>query len=221
MNVSFKRIFLAFLLSMLIIFNIRSCLPRFQTIDTIQVEITDSGIKPSNVDLSVYLDTGQPDVTLIKDQKMILITGPIDASTATKFKSLLTNDINTVAISSPGGEIISAIDIANEIYQQGIDTFIPSEGGCFSGCTIIFQAGKRRIAYENSMLMYHSAKLKLPNGDNQVSAYGTSIYWAYLMMFDINPSIIYMMENMETDYLITAINSKKYNIATGIIMLDK
>lgn len=217
--ISVKNIILGALLGYVIILGVRSYAN--QKLDIVQVEITKDGLMPTDIDPGNFWVTEDSEVTVLPDNETILITGPIEESTAKKFKSLLTDKIKLVAISSPGGEVVSSVAISAEIYKRHIDTLVPDGAECFSGCTIIFQAGARRFAYENSMFAYHSAKAKLKNGQEQVSVYGTSIYWAYLLLYDIEPKIFDVMTDMQTDYFITATTSKEYNIVTDLILVDE
>lgn len=215
MKISIKRILMAFAIGYAIMFGIR----HFSTpdkIETFQVEITKTGIKPIDVYSDSFSTTETSEIKVI-DQDTILITGPIAVDTYTKFNKLLTPNIKTVAISSPGGDLAASSGIGVEIYKRHLDTLVPEHGECFSGCTIIFQAGKNRSAYSNTMFMYHSAKSVSDSGKERISTRGTAVYWAYLMLFDADPKLLDQLTDMKADYFITAEYSKEFNIATNVI----
>lgn len=186
----------------------------------LQVEILNNTFKPIDISNQYFWVTDNSQVLLTKDNSAIQITGPIDDKTYKKFKTLLTDKITTVIISSPGGDVTASVEISKLIYNNKLDTEIPNKGECFSGCTMIFQAGQRRVAYSNTLFGYHYATATLKDGSEKTSAYGTGVYWSYLAYFGVNPVLIEQFTDKEVDYFIKPKESMKYNIVTMIIPVD-
>ena len=71
------------------------------------------------------------------------------------FKMLLEQnlDITKVSLTSYGGFVEAAYEIADLILDYNLDTHL--EGDCESACTILFLAGNKRTAKEDSKLGFH------------------------------------------------------------------
>ena len=71
------------------------------------------------------------------------------------FKILLEQnlDITKVSLTSFGGSVGAAYEIADLILDYNLDTHL--EGDCESACTILFLAGNKRTAKKDSKLGFH------------------------------------------------------------------
>ena len=71
------------------------------------------------------------------------------------FKMLLEQnlDITKVSLTSYGGFVEAAYEIADLILDYNLDTHL--EGDCESACTILFLAGNKRTSKEDSKLGFH------------------------------------------------------------------
>lgn len=70
-------------------------------------------------------------------------------------KTLKENPVEKVILNSPGGTMHTSVSIAEWIRSHNINTEIPQQGYCFSSCTLVFQSGIQRSAYESSSIGYH------------------------------------------------------------------
>ena len=61
-------------------------------------------------------------------------------------KLIQNNQVENLIISSPGGLVYEALDIAYLIRQNGISIFIPKDQFCLSACAFIFFAGNARVS---------------------------------------------------------------------------
>ena len=79
---------------------------------------------------------------------VLMLSGEIDERSALNFRRALAAhpDIKIVSLNSEGGYVQLALLIADDVYQAGISTVIPSESICYSACAFIFFAGKNRQA---------------------------------------------------------------------------
>jgi hypothetical protein len=62
-----------------------------------------------------------------------------------------------VTLNSPGGSVVAALLIANDILNREYDTAY-NEGICYSACTTIWLAGKTRYMSPGATLGFHQAK---------------------------------------------------------------
>lgn len=186
-----------------------------------QAEIVDGKLQVIDIDPEKLWTTPDSQVQYLADMKTILISGAIVPEMLPKFKKLLNRDIKLVAIASPGGDLKTSINIANIVREKKYDTMVPYSSMCYSGCTLIFQAGQHRIAYSNSMLMYHSAKFVHPKtGKDTISEAGTALFWGNLIALGVSSDMFGLMGDLNTDYYISAKNSTRYHIVNELIMVD-
>jgi hypothetical protein len=75
------------------------------------------------------------------------LVGEIDSRTPLAFSRLVETlpSIKTLFLSSPGGNVYSAILIAREVDRLGLSTIIPKDADCFSACSFIYFAGHERF----------------------------------------------------------------------------
>lgn len=67
-----------------------------------------------------------------------------------------TGAIKRVVISSTGGDVESAIKLADEIFNRKIDVYV--EGPCFSSCAnYIFTAGAKKYILNGGLVAWHGA----------------------------------------------------------------
>lgn len=88
------------------------------------------------------------EVTVDPDGEFVALIGPIDQQVEADFLAVIyaQPSIGVVVLSSPGGDVASALDIAEAVHRLGLATFIPYDGHCESACSFIFFAGQERWA---------------------------------------------------------------------------
>lgn len=82
------------------------------------------------------------------------IHGPINKAVATKAVELITSirpdvDELTVSLNSPGGDVLTAIELGEEIKKQWTSTAVDDDGQCSGACVLVLAAGVRRTAAPN------------------------------------------------------------------------
>jgi hypothetical protein len=84
------------------------------------------------------------------------IDGHLTINLAEAFTALINNhpDVNQISITSPGGRIDTALQIASIISERKLNTVVVGE--CSSACTIIFLSGKTRMFDIDATLGFHS-----------------------------------------------------------------
>jgi hypothetical protein len=84
------------------------------------------------------------------------IDGHLTINLAEAFTALINKhpDVNQISITSPGGRIDTALQIASIISERKLNTVVVGE--CSSACTIIFLSGKTRMFDIDATLGFHS-----------------------------------------------------------------
>lgn len=82
------------------------------------------------------------------DPGTIYLNGAIEDAALLDFRRTRRNfaAASTLVLNSPGGLVRTALAIADEAFDAGMSTVIPSWAGCYSSCAYIFLAGVERIA---------------------------------------------------------------------------
>jgi len=188
---------------------------------TSRVELTESGQKLVNYNPFDYVSTEQSIIKLVDGDHAIVVSGPISEDTYVKFKAALKPQTEVVIIASPGGELEPSAKIANLVATRQMATLVPKRAMCYSACTMIFQAGIYRMAYSDSMFMYHSAKfVNEKTGEEKPDQAATAVYWAYLMLYGIDDRLLLRTNDMAIDYFVPAPLAAKYGIVNEIIPVD-
>ncbi|MCB8839144.1 hypothetical protein [Aurantimonas sp. VKM B-3413] len=79
---------------------------------------------------------------------IIVLDGPIGTDAALDFRRALRAlpGLKAVSLNSPGGSVIIALLIADEVHERGLNTEIPDDALCYSACSFIFFSGQERRA---------------------------------------------------------------------------
>ena len=101
---------------------------------------------------------------LVVDEEFVFIEGYIEKSDAARLTKLPPDKVDTIILNSRGGDYEAAKDIAAWVRQHRKDTYIEDNEECWSGCTLVFQAGINRYSGADSRLGYHSVRTKFSEG---------------------------------------------------------
>ena len=112
-------------------------------------------IYPAPADIKLATSNEIVPLDVSQDQTTIFVKGDINYALHASFLKTLEDhqNITTIALSSEGGIIFAARAIANKIMELNLDT--KTNADCFSACTLIFLAGKKRQLAENGQLGFH------------------------------------------------------------------
>lgn len=82
------------------------------------------------------------------EMNALIFDGPVGPNAAKHFKAMLAErpGITVVAFNSPGGYVVPALEVAEEIHTRGIKTLIMKDSICYSACSFMFMAGSMRYA---------------------------------------------------------------------------
>lgn len=142
---------------------------------------------------------------------VIRIDGPIDQAVADSFIREISarSNLTTVSLNSPGGRVFAALAIARAINTAGLNTSVPSGDECHSACSLIFLAGRERVA--DGLLGVHQI-----SGVNDPSLTQTAISHIYEELVRFNtPS--YLVSRMlrthpEAMYIFTPEELERHSI---------
>ena len=127
-------------------------------------------------------------------------------------------EVNTIVMSSPGGNVADGLLMAGIIHDKGLRTYIPQkdfyseEGICYSACSYMFLAGKDRIA--DGKLGVHQFKSENENEKQKVGTaqegtqYVVSEIIGFLNEFETPP---FVYERMFEDDEMYIFNQKDLN----------
>jgi len=74
------------------------------------------------------------------------LQGSITANKAEEaIKQLKVNRPKAIILNSNGGDISGALQLAKYIHDNRINTWVPQNSICASGCALIFLAGEKRL----------------------------------------------------------------------------
>ena len=106
--------------------------------------------------LQVGIDPLGAPAALTVTGRELIIDGHLTINLAEAFTALINKhpDVNQISITSPGGRIDTALQIASIISERKLNTVVVGE--CSSACTIIFLSGKTRMFDIDATLGFHS-----------------------------------------------------------------
>ena len=89
------------------------------------------------------------------DQRTLEFSGPIVIGVTERMLAVLEAHpgITTVRLTSPGGRVVEARDLADIIRARGLTTV--ADGNCASACTVIFMAGRDRLLAPAASIGFH------------------------------------------------------------------
>jgi len=125
-------------------------------------------------------------------ETLIRLEGRIGARDAVNFKKALraAPKARTIDLDSPGGSLIIALAIAEDIIGQGFRTRIPKDDQCLSACALLFFAGETREA-EGDLGVHQIASTK--SGDFQFAQAALADVLDFFRRANVDPQITQLM----------------------------
>lgn len=111
------------------------------------------------------------------EQCNYLLSGEIENGDLAKIKSINPRTFHALCLNSLGGNYIAALDIAEYLIQNSIETVLDRNSDCFSACAIIFMAGSvieevplpKKKMHISARLGFHAPYI-LPKKDTYTSS---------------------------------------------------
>ncbi|MEO7221654.1 MAG: ATP-dependent Clp protease proteolytic subunit, partial [Devosia sp.] len=102
----------------------------------------------------------------------LTVTGTIMPGSASTFAAQVgsfAEYIKTVALDSPGGSVVDALEIGRLIREKGFATSVAAGSLCASSCPLVFAGGKERIAAPDAAIAVHQIYAATPSDATMVS----------------------------------------------------
>ena len=121
----------------------------------------------------------------LRSSGTIAIHGRIEAGDEVIFRTKFREQkIAVVELSSPGGEVIPALEIGDLIATTEIMTEVEEGATCASACALIWLAGKERRVHKNGQVGFHAAYRETGDGPVESGA-ANALVGAYLAKWDL------------------------------------
>lgn len=92
---------------------------------------------------------------------VLVLEGPIGPRLLADYHAVAGGEpVRTLVVTSEGGLVIQALDLAAEIEQTGVDVVVRNE--CLSACLALAMAGKRLYAEAGSVFGFHQGGSEVP-----------------------------------------------------------
>lgn len=150
---------------------------------------------------------------IYEQPQMLIYSGQVGANDLLNLKKALREHptITTLILKdNPGGLVHIGLVIAEEIYERGLDTYIPKDSFCASACSFVFFAGKNRIA--EGRLGVH--QISAPEMNGSQAQFGVSDIVATLPKYGVAADVLGIMFRTPPDdmYFFSPHEITKYGI---------
>ena len=152
---------------------------------------------------------------IYQEGSTVYIVGKIYEDAYSSFSLIDLKKVKSVYLDSGGGKLYTAIDIAEKIRENNIETYVAENAECASACTVIFQAGSTRTAYIDSAFMYHCAYRKGDQTD--IDWIATNTVFELLLEYGISQKLIDQIKPGK-DLEISGLETLNYNIVNNLII---
>jgi hypothetical protein len=126
---------------------------------------------------------------------LLKIIGQIFEDDGRKFRELSQNIKRAVVVlDSPGGSVLGGLEIGRNIKNNNYFTAVPNKTLCASSCALIWLAGTKRFAEDDSFVGFHAAYV-YKNGKPVESGSGNALVGAYLNQIGLTDRAIVFVTN--------------------------
>jgi hypothetical protein len=152
----------------------------------------------------------QPAPSAFGSGKVLAVSGKFDRAAANGFRKELDDAKlragDTVAFSSPGGNVTQAIIIGEEIRMRGLNTAVAAFDGsgrmraasCASACVLAYAGGAQRIGLPESRLGVHRFTTTVQTEDSVADTQQmVGLILAYIRRMGVSSTIMEMMSATE------------------------
>ncbi|OZI39970.1 hypothetical protein CEK29_17665 [Bordetella genomosp. 5] len=144
---------------------------------------------------------------------MLLYTGGVGANDLLNLKKALREHptINTLILKdNPGGLVHIGLVVAEEVYDRGLNTYIPPDSFCASACAFVYFAGRVRIA--DGRLGVH--QISAPELTGEAAQFGVSDIVSTLPKYGVSADVLGIMFSTpaKSMYFFTPQEIEKYGI---------
>jgi hypothetical protein len=124
----------------------------------------------------------------------VYVRGPIEDGDYSKFLAASGGQNLSVDLSSPGGNLFSALQIGAYVRGHGYSTLVRDESTCASACALLWLAGRNRVAGRRAAIGFHAASM---NGS--VASDGNAVVGAYLSQLGLSLDAVVKLTHSSPD----------------------
>ena len=144
---------------------------------------------------------------------MLIYTGGVGANDLLNLKKALREHptISTLILKdNPGGLVHIGLVVAEEVYDRGLNTYIPPDSFCASACAFVYFAGRVRIA--DGRLGVH--QISAPELSGEAAQFGVSDIVSTLPKYGVSADVLGIMFSTpaKSMYFFTPQEIEKYGI---------
>ncbi|OZI52706.1 hypothetical protein [Bordetella genomosp. 4] len=133
-----------------------------------------------------------PFVFLPSEPSLLIYHSGVGANDMLNLKKALREHptISTIVLQNNGGGLVHiGLVVAEEVYERGLNTYIPKDSYCASACSFVFFAGKQRIAV--GRLGVH--QISAPELTGEEAQFGVSDIVATLPKYGVSADVLGIM----------------------------
>jgi hypothetical protein len=158
-------------------------------------------------------------VAIDDDTTIIFVIGEIQSGDAATFRRIAASyESPFVALESPGGSTIEAIEIGKAIHLLGLPTLVINNSQCNSACALIWLAGSPRTITRTARVGFHASYTD-QNGVRLESGVGNALVGRYLTQLNLPISAVIFSTRASPDTLtwLDASNFTESGIETLVV----
>jgi ATP-dependent protease ClpP protease subunit len=101
---------------------------------------------------------------IVENAHTLLIKSVIDAALFDEYKDKITPEIDTLVITSTGGDVNYGIKLGNDVFDRKLNVVVRDY--CISSCAnYIFLAGNKKSIENNSIIGFHGTSFSIDGGE--------------------------------------------------------
>lgn len=123
---------------------------------------------------------------------LLVYVGAVGANDMLNLKKALREHptISTLILQNNGGGLVHiGLVVAEEVYERGLNTYIPKDSYCASACSFVFFAGRQRLA--EGRLGVH--QISAPEMTGEQAQFGVSDIVATLPKYGVSADVLGIM----------------------------
>lgn len=122
------------------------------------------------------------------------VRGPIEDGDYSKFLAASGGQNLTVDLNSPGGNLLSVLQMGAYVRDNGYSTLVRDGSTCASACALLWLAGRNRVAGRRAAIGFHAASV---NGS--VVSDGNAVVGAYLSQLGLSLGAVVKLTQSSPD----------------------
>ena len=152
----------------------------------------------------------------------VYIVGWLSRDVLASLKDLEPGKQYIISLSSSGGEVSASMVMSLFIRMNQYTTYVGRNKRCYSACTLLFQAGIRRIAHKSASFLYHAVRYSKFSRKNpgKICEDCTTRFTKNLVFHGMNRKLLDIWPDYDSTLILTAGEAMDYNIVNELIVRD-